>query len=159
MPLIRKAPSTRRRCAASPATSNSPTGLWAGASCSRTRARAALSAHWRTRTFLLWQVLGLFNKVANKYPQAEVFKSRLAEDFAAFDADASGELDLDEFKALLAEVDSTLRSLPPTAQVCIVPSSAWRPRRGALAVAASPWRPRSSVCERMIVSVCERVSV
>jgi len=39
------------------------------------------------------------------------------EDFDEIDVDGSGAVDLDEFKALLLNVDSTLRNLPPTAQV------------------------------------------
>uniref|UniRef100_A0A7S2DLC2 NADH:ubiquinone reductase (non-electrogenic) n=1 Tax=Haptolina brevifila TaxID=156173 RepID=A0A7S2DLC2_9EUKA len=65
------------------------------------------------------ELLSLFGKIADKYPQAEVFENRIKEDdvFEQFDDDGSGELDMDEFRDLLAEVDSMLRSLPPTAQV------------------------------------------
>jgi len=63
------------------------------------------------------EVLALFDKVGDKYPQAAVFKSKVEEGFADADADASGELDQQEFGALLKEVDSLMRNLPPTAQV------------------------------------------
>merc|ERR1711988_497552 len=63
------------------------------------------------------EVLSLFDKVTDRYPQAEVFKEKIDEDWADFDADGSGELDKDEFKQLLLEVDASLRNLPPTAQV------------------------------------------
>uniref|UniRef100_A0A7S0L5Z8 NADH:ubiquinone reductase (non-electrogenic) n=1 Tax=Coccolithus braarudii TaxID=221442 RepID=A0A7S0L5Z8_9EUKA len=64
------------------------------------------------------ELLSLFSRVSNKkYPQAEVFQSKIDEDFAEIDADGSGALDVDEFKALLLNVDASLRNLPPTAQV------------------------------------------
>jgi len=65
------------------------------------------------------ELLTLFSKnpVVDRYPQAAVFQSKIEEDFDEIDADGSGEVDKEEFKALLQDVDSTLRNLPPTAQV------------------------------------------
>ena len=65
------------------------------------------------------EVLALFAQEAllSKYPQAAVFASKIEEDFDEIDTDGSGGLDLAEFKQLLLDVDSTLRNLPPTAQV------------------------------------------
>jgi len=65
------------------------------------------------------ELLSLFAKtpVIDTYPQAEVFQSKVEEDFDEIDVDGSGEVDLDEFKKLLLDVDSNLRNLPPTAQV------------------------------------------
>jgi len=65
------------------------------------------------------ELLSLFGKepVLTRYPQAAVFQLKVDEDFDEIDVDGSGAVDLDEFKALLLNVDSTLRNLPPTAQV------------------------------------------
>jgi len=63
------------------------------------------------------ELLTLFKSVKFRYPQAEVFQSKIAEDFDDIDADMSGELDEEEFKSLLLNVDSNMRNLPPTAQV------------------------------------------
>lgn len=65
------------------------------------------------------ELLNLFSKppVVDRYPQAAVFRSKIEEDFDEIDADGSGRVDLDEFKTLLLNVDSSLRNLPPTAQV------------------------------------------
>eukprot|EP00316_Scyphosphaera_apsteinii_P023033 CAMPEP_0119339852 /NCGR_PEP_ID=MMETSP1333-20130426/99202_1 /TAXON_ID=418940 /ORGANISM="Scyphosphaera apsteinii, Strain RCC1455" /LENGTH=586 /DNA_ID=CAMNT_0007351471 /DNA_START=92 /DNA_END=1852 /DNA_ORIENTATION=+ len=63
------------------------------------------------------EMLELFTIPNKKYPQADVFQSKIREDFDEIDTDGSGAVDLDEFKVLLNDVDSTLRSLPPTAQV------------------------------------------
>eukprot|EP00316_Scyphosphaera_apsteinii_P000599 CAMPEP_0119323262 /NCGR_PEP_ID=MMETSP1333-20130426/60395_1 /TAXON_ID=418940 /ORGANISM="Scyphosphaera apsteinii, Strain RCC1455" /LENGTH=557 /DNA_ID=CAMNT_0007330663 /DNA_START=115 /DNA_END=1788 /DNA_ORIENTATION=- len=63
------------------------------------------------------ELLDIFDQVSSQYPQAQVFKSRIDEDFSEIDADGSGALDIDEFKALLLDVDASLRNLPPTAQV------------------------------------------
>lgn len=65
------------------------------------------------------ELLALFGKVplATKYPQAVVFQSKIDEDFDEIDVDSSGTIDRDEFKKLILDVDSTLRNLPPTAQV------------------------------------------
>jgi len=63
------------------------------------------------------ELLSLFGRVKKDYPQAEVFQSKIDEDFEEIDADGSGELDINEFKLLLQDVDSSLRNLPPTAQV------------------------------------------
>jgi len=67
------------------------------------------------------ELLSLFSRINEAkprvYPHAEVFRSKIDEDFDEIDADGSGALDIDEFKALLSDVDSGLRTLPPTAQV------------------------------------------
>jgi len=63
------------------------------------------------------ELLQLFDKIEDRYPQAAVFKSKVEEGFAEADVDASGELDEEEFAGLLKEVDSFMRNLPPTAQV------------------------------------------
>jgi len=65
------------------------------------------------------ELLSLFSKpfIVDQFPQAEVFQSKVDEDFDEWDKDASGSIDRDEFRALLLDVDSTLRNLPPTAQV------------------------------------------
>merc|ERR1712032_1277967 len=63
------------------------------------------------------ELLSLFKTVDSRFPQAEVFKSKIAENFSEIDKDLSGELDEAEFKELLLDVDSGMRSLPPTAQV------------------------------------------
>lgn len=65
------------------------------------------------------ELLSLFSKppVVDQFPQAEVFQSKVDEDFAEWDKDHSGSIDRDEFRSLLLDVDSTLRNLPPTAQV------------------------------------------
>ena len=68
------------------------------------------------------ELLGLFQKsnkldTAKYYPQAEVFAKKIDEDFEEIDTDGNGSLDQEEFKKLLLDVDSTLRNLPPTAQV------------------------------------------
>jgi len=63
------------------------------------------------------ELLALFNEVGDDYPQAEVFQFKIDEDFDTFDVDGSGTIELEEFKALLRTIDSSLRNLPPTAQV------------------------------------------
>lgn len=63
------------------------------------------------------ELLGLFSKIGGEYPQAEIFRSRIDEDFEAYDLDGSGAVDLEEFRSLLLTVDASLRNLPPTAQV------------------------------------------
>lgn len=66
------------------------------------------------------ELLDLFSRdqIISTYPQASVFASKIDEDFETeIDKDGSGGVDLDEFKALLLDVDSTMRNLPPTAQV------------------------------------------
>lgn len=63
------------------------------------------------------EILDLFSKVSDKYPQAAVFQTKIDEDYEKYDVDNSGELDLEEFDAVLMDFDSSLRSLPPTAQV------------------------------------------
>lgn len=65
------------------------------------------------------ELLNLFSQppVVDRYPQAAVFRSKIEEDFDEIDADGSGEVDQAEFKTLLLDVDSSLRNLPPTAQV------------------------------------------
>ena len=65
------------------------------------------------------EVLKLFAdpKLGETYPQAAVLKFKLDDAFDAYDADQSGELDEEEFSALLKELDADMRSLPPTAQV------------------------------------------
>eukprot|EP00751_Fragilariopsis_kerguelensis_P012459 CAMPEP_0170762628 /NCGR_PEP_ID=MMETSP0733-20121128/2878_1 /TAXON_ID=186038 /ORGANISM="Fragilariopsis kerguelensis, Strain L26-C5" /LENGTH=627 /DNA_ID=CAMNT_0011102835 /DNA_START=1 /DNA_END=1884 /DNA_ORIENTATION=- len=68
------------------------------------------------------ELLGLFKKSnrqdkAKYYPQAAVFAKKIDEDFDEIDTDGNGSLDKEEFEKLLVDVDSTLRNLPPTAQV------------------------------------------
>jgi len=67
------------------------------------------------------ELLALFTRINEAkpriYPHAAVFQSKIDEDFDEIDTDGSGELDIDEFKELLLDVDSGLRTLPPTAQV------------------------------------------
>lgn len=66
------------------------------------------------------ELLALFDNslLQAKYPQASVFKKKIEEDFyLEIDKDGSGAVELDEFKEFLSNVDSTMRNLPPTAQV------------------------------------------
>ena len=65
------------------------------------------------------ELLSLFSRdsIVDTYPQAAVFASKIDEDFDEFDADGSGEIDPQEFRQLLLDVDTTMRNLPPTAQV------------------------------------------
>merc|ERR1712238_190546 len=51
------------------------------------------------------------------FEKADVFAKKIDEDFEEIDTDGNGSLDQEEFKKLLLDVDSTLRNLPPTAQV------------------------------------------
>lgn len=66
------------------------------------------------------ELLALFDdpKIQSKYSQARMYHQKIDEDFESeIDKDGSGVVEFDEFQEFLVGVDSTLRNLPPTAQV------------------------------------------
>ena len=54
------------------------------------------------------ELLALFNEVGNDYPQTEVFQFKIDKDFNTFNVDGLGTIELEEFKALLRTIDSSL---------------------------------------------------
>jgi hypothetical protein len=59
----------------------------------------------------------MFEKNRKIYPQLDFYGKKMKELFEEADVNKDQTIDLDEFKALAAKVDSKLKMLPATAQV------------------------------------------
>mmetsp|Transcript_36100 Transcript_36100/g.90589 ORF Transcript_36100/g.90589 Transcript_36100/m.90589 type:complete len:586 (+) Transcript_36100:49-1806(+) len=60
-----------------------------------------------------------FDSMVRKFPHMRVHLKKVHQLFDRFDANRDGQLSIDEFRTLLADVDANLKSYPATAQVAV----------------------------------------